>query len=70
MFDEDAWNESEDVISEDEEIRDVDNLPQNERIAFKTYKSVKRQRRETRSKLGVMVNFVKNLGTYLSCKNI
>lgn len=41
MFDEEAWNASDDVISEDEKQSDVETLSFNERIAFKTYQETK-----------------------------
>nr|GFB46188.1 hypothetical protein [Tanacetum cinerariifolium] len=41
MFDEDAWNGTEDVISTDEEV-DQSTLSFDLRIAFKTYNSTKR----------------------------
>ena len=70
MFDSQAWNASEEPISEDEVIDDVDALPAQERLAYKTYRATKRQRRESRSKFGVLKNFITRWATYMSCKGL
>ena len=70
MFDERAWNASEEPISDDEVIDDVAALPTHERLAYKTYQATKRQRRESRSKFGVLKNFITRWATYISCKDL
>ncbi|PWA89061.1 abscisic aldehyde oxidase 3 [Artemisia annua] len=70
MFDERTWNASEDPISDDEVIDDVAALPTHERLAYKTYQAIKCQRRESRSKFGVLKNFITRWATYMSCKDL
>ena len=70
MFDAQAWNASEDPISDDEVIEDVATLPSQERLAYKTYRATKRQHRESRSKFGVLKNFITRWATYMSCKGL
>lgn len=70
MFDAQAWNASKDPISDDEVVDDVDALPTHERLAYKTYQATKRQHRESRSKFGVLKNFITRWATYMSCKGL
>ena len=70
MFDSQAWNASEEPISEDEVIDDVDALPAQERLAYKTYRATKRQRCESWSKFGVLKNVITCWATYMSCKGL
>lgn len=70
MFDERAWNASEDVISDDEVIEDVASSTTHERLAYKTYKATKRQCRESRSKFRVLKNFITRWANYMSCKDL
>ena len=70
MFDSRAWNASEEPISDDEEVSDVEALPAQERLAYKTYRASKRQRRESRTKFGVLKNFITRWASYMSCKGL
>ncbi|GJR22455.1 hypothetical protein Tco_0970982 [Tanacetum coccineum] len=60
-FEESTWNEAERKISLDEVLgKEVeDNLSFVEGMDFESYLPTKRQHRESRTKMGIMKNFVK-----------
>ncbi|GJV30764.1 hypothetical protein Tco_1391164 [Tanacetum coccineum] len=71
-FEQTTWNEAEREISLDKVLgkEEEEKLSFGERMDYKSYLSTKRQHRDSRTKMGVLKNFMKHPAKSMSCKDI